>query len=248
MGGGCPGRCGRWGDHRAPDVLGSVSAADAGDYLVARRAEVSLVRSASGSGRSVRDARFVPPHPGPVTAMRLLDADGDAGLGIWSRSRRSSSSGRSTENRWPLVVMDAATSSTPRSRPVARTAARRSPSHRDDPPAGALMLAKAMADIVMTTRGWGPEGLRRRRGAVHRPADGRARRDGDLRRRGRHGQVHLRRTMSESPPPIAGILLIVSGGGGSSRRWSTAASGPFSPTGHGTRTSPSCCSRGRSPC
>ena len=191
-------------------------------YLVARRAQVSLVTVGipALAGLSAMHG-FVPPHPGPVTAIGLLDADLGVtlGLGILVAIPTIIVAGPlygSIAGRW--VVVDAPTTFDP--------GVDREPVAEDSRPSFAvtiatillpvaLMLAKAMADIVIDD----PEdGVQKVFDVVGAPFI--ALLIGVLVAMVTFGvrvgmdKSTLADTVSESLPPIAGILLIVSAGGG----------------------------------
>ncbi len=188
-------------------------------YLVSRRAQVSLITVGipALAGLSAMHG-FVPPHPGPVTAIDYLGADLGVtlALGLVVAIPTIIVAGPlfgSIAGRW--VVLDP---------PDTWEAEERDVSAR--PSFGVtlatvllpvvLMLSKAVVDIIVDD----PERtiqqvVRRDRQPVRRAADLGPGRDGHLRPRVRDGSPG--RSPTPSPPrcpPIAGILLIVSAGGG----------------------------------
>ncbi|MDX6372060.1 MAG: gluconate:H+ symporter, GntP family [Nocardioidaceae bacterium] len=191
-------------------------------YLVARRAQVSLITVGipALAGLSAMHG-FVPPHPGPVTAIGLLHADLGVtlGLGILVAIPTVIVAGPlygSIAGRW-VVVDPPDTFAGPEERqPVAE----------DSRPSFTvtiatillpvvLMLAKALADIVIDD----PEdGIQKIFDVVGAPFI--ALLIGVLVAMVTFGirvgmdRAVLSETVSASLPPIAGILLIVSAGGG----------------------------------
>ena len=191
-------------------------------YLVARRAQVSLITVGipALAGLSAMHG-FVPPHPGPVTAIGLLHADLGVtlGLGILVAIPTVIVAGPlygSIAGRW--VVVEAPS--------TFDTGDQREPVAEDSRPSFAvtiatillpvaLMLAKALADIVIDD----PEdGVQKALDVIGNPFI--ALLVGVLVAMWTFGvrvgmtRSSLSETVSESLPPIAGILLIVSAGGG----------------------------------
>jgi GntP family gluconate:H+ symporter len=191
-------------------------------YLVARRAQVSLITVGipALAGLSAMHG-FVPPHPGPVTAIGLLHADLGVtlGLGILVAIPTIIVAGPlygTLAGRW--VVVDAPDT-------FAGPDAREPMAEDSRPSFGvtiatillpvALMLAKAFADIVIDD----PEdGVQKALDVIGNPFI--ALLVGVLVAMWTFGvRVGMTRstlsdTVSDSLPPIAGILLIVSAGGG----------------------------------
>jgi GntP family gluconate:H+ symporter len=191
-------------------------------YLVARRAQVSLITVGipALAGLSAMHG-FVPPHPGPVTAIGLLHADLGVtlGLGILVAIPTIIVAGPlygSLAGRW--VVVDAPT--------TFDVGQDREPVEEERRPSFgitiatillpvALMLAKAVADIVIDNP---DDGVQKALDVIGNPFI--ALLVGVLvamwtfgARVGMNRTV-LSETVSSSLPPIAGILLIVSAGGG----------------------------------
>jgi GntP family gluconate:H+ symporter len=191
-------------------------------YLVARRAQVSLITVGipALAGLSAMHG-FVPPHPGPVTAIGLLHADLGVtlGLGILVAIPTIVVAGPlygAIAGRW--VVIDAPT--------TFDTGDEREPVAEDSRPSFAvtiatillpvvLMLGKALADVVIDDPEDGVQKVFDVIGApfialliavlVAMVTFGT--------RVGMSRKV-LSETVSASLPPIANILLIVSAGGG----------------------------------
>ena len=192
-------------------------------YLVARRAQVSLITVGipALAGLSAMHG-FVPPHPGPVTAIDYLGADLGVtlALGLLVAIPTIIVAGPlfgTIAGRW--VVVEAPDTFDER-RPGAASTTSTAPvvrgHHRDRPAAG-------RADARQGDRrhrhrrpgGQRPAGRRRDRQPVRRAADLGPGRDVHLRRRASGWTGRSSRTPSSaSLPPIAGILLIVSAGGG----------------------------------
>ncbi len=191
-------------------------------YLVARRAQVSLITVGipALAGLSAMHG-FVPPHPGPVTAIGLLNADLGVtlGLGILVAIPTIVVAGPlygSIAGRWVVVDPPDTFAGPDERQPVAE----------DSRPSFTvtiatillpvvLMLAKALADIVIDD----PEdGVQKVFDVVGAPFI--ALLIGVLVAMVTFGvrvgmdTAKLSETVSESLPPIAGILLIVSAGGG----------------------------------
>jgi gluconate:H+ symporter, GntP family len=191
-------------------------------YLVARRAQVSLITVGipALAGLSAMHG-FVPPHPGPVTAIGLLHADLGVtlGLGILVAIPTVIVAGPlygSIAGRWVVVEPPDTFAGPDEREPVAE----------DSRPSFSvtiatillpvvLMLAKALADIVIDD----PEdGVQKVFDVVGAPFI--ALLIGVLVAMVTFGvrvgmdKAALADTVSESLPPIAGILLIVSAGGG----------------------------------
>ena len=191
-------------------------------YLVARRAQVSLITVGipALAGLSAMHG-FVPPHPGPVTAIGLLHADLGVtlGLGILVAIPTIIVAGPlygSIAGRWVVVEPPDTFAGPDEREPVAE----------DSRPSFAvtiatillpvvLMLAKALADIVIDD----PEdGVQKVFDVVGAPFI--ALLIGVLVAMVTFGvrvgmdRTVLSETVSSSLPPIAGILLIVSAGGG----------------------------------
>jgi GntP family gluconate:H+ symporter len=191
-------------------------------YLVARRARVSLITVGipALAGLSAMHG-FVPPHPGPVTAIGLLHADLGVtlGLGILVAIPTIIVAGPlygSLAGRW--VVVDAPT--------TFDVGAEREPVEEDRRPSFgitiatillpvALMLAKALADIIIDNP---DDGVQKALDVIGNPFI--ALLVGVLVAMVTFGvrvgmtRSSLSETVSASLPPIAGILLIVSAGGG----------------------------------
>jgi GntP family gluconate:H+ symporter len=191
-------------------------------YLVARRAQVSLITVGipALAGLSAMHG-FVPPHPGPVTAIDLLDADLGVtlGLGILVAIPTIIVAGPlygSLAGRWVVIEPPSTFAGPDERQPVAE----------DSRPSFAitiatillpvvLMLAKALADIVIDD----PEdGVQKVFDVIGAPFI--ALLIGVLVAMVTFGvrvgmdRTALSETVSASLPPIAGILLIVSAGGG----------------------------------
>ncbi len=191
-------------------------------YLVARRAQVSLITVGipALAGLSAMHG-FVPPHPGPVTAIGLLNADLGVtlGMGILVAIPTIVVAGPlygSIAGRWVVVDPPDTFAGPDERQPVAE----------DSRPSFTvtiatillpvvLMLAKALADIVIDD----PEdGVQKVFDVVGAPFI--ALLIGVLVAMVTFGvrvgmdRTTLSETVSESLPPIAGILLIVSAGGG----------------------------------
>jgi GntP family gluconate:H+ symporter len=191
-------------------------------YLVARRAQVSLITVGipALAGLSAMHG-FVPPHPGPVTAIGLLHADLGVtlGLGILVAIPTVIVAGPlygSIAGRWVVVEPPDTFAGPDEREPVAE----------DSRPSFSvtiatillpvvLMLAKALADIVIDD----PEdGVQKIFDVVGAPFI--ALLIGVLVAMVTFGvrvgmdRTVLSETVSSSLPPIAGILLIVSAGGG----------------------------------
>jgi GntP family gluconate:H+ symporter len=191
-------------------------------YLVARRAQVSLITVGipALAGLSAMHG-FVPPHPGPVTAIGLLHADLGVtlGLGILVAIPTIIVAGPlygSIAGRW--VVVDAPT--------TFDVGADREPVEEERRPSFgitiatillpvALMLAKALADIIIDNP---DDGVQKALDVIGNPFI--ALLVGVLGAMVTFGvrvgmtRSSLSETVSASLPPIAGILLIVSAGGG----------------------------------
>jgi GntP family gluconate:H+ symporter len=191
-------------------------------YLVARRAQVSLITVGipALAGLSAMHG-FVPPHPGPVTAIGLLHADLGVtlGLGILVAIPTIIVAGPlygAIAGRW--VVIEPPT--------TFDTGAQREPVAEDSRPSFGvtigtilvpivLMLAKALADIVIDDE---EDVVQKVFDVVGNPFI--ALLVGVLvamvtfGTRVGMGRDLLSETVSSSLPPIAGILLIVSAGGG----------------------------------
>jgi GntP family gluconate:H+ symporter len=192
-------------------------------YLVARRANVSLITVGipALAGLSAMHG-FVPPHPGPVTAIGLLHADLGVtlGLGILVAIPTVIVAGPlygTLAGRW--VVVDPPDT-------YATGGDQREPVAEERRPSFAitiatillpvvLMLAKALADIVIDNE---DDGLQKALDVIGNPFI--ALLIGVLVamvtfgvRVGMNRSV-LSETVTSSLPPIAGILLIVSAGGG----------------------------------
>jgi GntP family gluconate:H+ symporter len=191
-------------------------------YLVARRARVSLITVGipALAGLSAMHG-FVPPHPGPVTAIGLLHADLGVtlGLGILVAIPTIIVAGPlygSLAGRW--VVVDA-----PSTFDVGDD---RDPVEEERRPSFgttiatillpvALMLAKAVADIIIDNP---DDGVQKALDVIGNPFI--ALLVGVLVAMWTFGvrvgmnRTVLSETVSSSLPPIAGILLIVSAGGG----------------------------------
>jgi gluconate:H+ symporter, GntP family len=191
-------------------------------YLVARRAQVSLITVGipALAGLSAMHG-FVPPHPGPVIAIGLLNADLGVtlGLGILVAIPTIIVAGPlygSIAGRWVVVEPPDTFAGPDERQPVAE----------DSRPSFAvtiatillpvvLMLAKALADIVIDD----PEdGVQKVFDVIGAPFI--ALLIGVLVAMVTFGvrvgmdRNQLSETVSASLPPIAGILLIVSAGGG----------------------------------
>jgi GntP family gluconate:H+ symporter len=189
---------------------------------VARRAQVSLITVGipALAGLSAMHG-FVPPHPGPVTAIGLLNADLGVtlGLGILVAIPTIIVAGPlygSLAGRWVVIEPPSTFAGPDERQPVAK----------DSRPSFAitiatilllvvLMLAKALADIVIDD----PEdGVQKVFDVIGAPFI--ALLIGVLVAMVTFGvrvgmdRTALSETVSASLPPIAGILLIVSAGGG----------------------------------
>src|SRR4051794_16809706 len=191
-------------------------------YLVARRAQVSLITVGipALAGLSAMHG-FVPPHPGPVTAIGLLHADLGVtlGLGILVAIPTTIIAGPlygSLAGRW--VVVEAPT--------TFDAGAEREPVEEERRPSFgitiatillpvALMLAKALADIIIDNP---DDGVQKALDVIGNPFI--ALLVGVLVAMVTFGvrvgmnRTVLSETVMASLPPIAGILLIVCAGGG----------------------------------
>ncbi len=191
-------------------------------YLVARRAQVSLITVGipALAGLSAMHG-FVPPHPGPVTAIGLLDADLGVtlGLGILVAIPTIVVAGPlygAIAGRWVVIDAPSTFDSGDQREPVAEESR---PSFTVTIATillpVVLMLAKALADIVIDDP---DDGVQKVFDVVGAPFI--ALLIGVLVAMVTFGvrvgmdKATLSDTVSESLPPIAGILLIVSAGGG----------------------------------
>ena len=189
-------------------------------YLVSRRAQVSLITVGipALAGLSAMHG-FVPPHPGPVTAIDYLGADLGVtlALGLLVAVPTIIVAGPLFgARRRPWVPLEAPHTfdadgarrvdhpAVVRRHARDRAAAGRADARQGDP--------RHRHRRPEDTR---PAGRRRDRQPVRRAADLGPGRDVHLRRRHRHGPARSSPTPSPSSlPPIAGILLIVAAGGG----------------------------------